>query len=54
VAAADVDTAREAGRLAAEESQPEDDGLASAWYRRKLAAVLVERALRGAAAGGQA
>jgi carbon-monoxide dehydrogenase medium subunit len=46
--------AREAGRLAAEEARPEDDGLASAWYRRKLAAVLVERALRGAAQGGQA
>jgi aerobic carbon-monoxide dehydrogenase medium subunit len=45
--------ARDAGRLAAEESEPEDDGLASAWYRRKLTAVLVERALH-AAQGGQA
>ncbi len=44
----------DAGRLAAEQADPDDDGLASAWYRRRLTAVLVERALRGATNGGRA
>ncbi len=39
---------REAGALAAEQASPSDDTFASAWYRRKVAAVAVERALRAA------
>jgi carbon-monoxide dehydrogenase medium subunit len=44
--AADVGTAREGARIAAEQdAQPEDDGRASAEYRRQLVTALTERAL---------
>jgi CO/xanthine dehydrogenase FAD-binding subunit len=43
-----------AAALAAEEADPSDDALASAWYRRKMAAVIAARVLRGAVSGGSA
>ena len=42
----------EAAALVAEQAEPRDDALASAWYRRKMAAVVAGRALRGAFQGG--
>jgi aerobic carbon-monoxide dehydrogenase medium subunit len=45
-------SAVEAAELAAEGTEPTSDAWASAWYRRRLARVLVRRALEEAAARG--
>jgi carbon-monoxide dehydrogenase medium subunit len=44
-ALADGSDAKEAAAKAVEDASPEDDALASAWYRAKMLPVLVERAL---------
>ena len=41
--------AREAARVAAEDAEPIDDLRGSAWYKRRIVRVLVERAVRRAA-----
>ncbi len=41
----DEDAIAEAATLAAEDADPEDDAIASAWYRRRMVGVFVRRAL---------
>jgi carbon-monoxide dehydrogenase medium subunit len=41
----DEDAITEAATLAAEDADPENDAIASAWYRRRMVGVFVRRAL---------
>jgi CO/xanthine dehydrogenase FAD-binding subunit len=50
--ALDEDAIAEAATVAAEDAEPDDDAVASAWYRRRMVSVFVRRALQDLA--GQA
>jgi CO/xanthine dehydrogenase FAD-binding subunit len=50
--ALDEDAIAEAATMAAEDAEPDDDAVASAWYRRRMVSVFVRRALQDLA--GQA